>query len=85
MQYIDIGPTAASLVVLVPDEGLTGNAEAGALRYAAAAPATVSGEALLDMPLVHLDREGEHRQRSASQETCQHHVVSTLGRGVPGV
>jgi predicted metal-binding protein len=44
----------------------------------------VSGEAVLDEPLVGSDREGEHRQRSASQETCQHAVVSTTGRGVPG-
>lgn len=81
---LDFAPSPTSVRVLVPDEGLTGNAEAGVNRCAAAAPATVRGEAMLETPLVQPDREGEHRQRTASQETCQQREEKTKGRGVPG-
>lgn len=83
MNQVDRSLIAVRVDVLVPDEGVTGNVEAGSFRYAAAAPATVSGEAVLDTPLVCSDREGEHRLRSASQETCQHDVVAAMGRGAP--
>ena len=38
---------------------------------AEAAPATVSGEPMPLVPLVHPDGEGGQRPRPASQETCQ--------------
>ena len=38
---------------------------------AEAAPATVSGEPMPLVPLVHSDGEGGQRPRPASQETCQ--------------
>jgi hypothetical protein len=85
MEHVDLPMPADMMAMLVPQKGLTGNAEAGSNRYAAAAPATVSGEVVLDTPLVHQGREGERRRRSASQETCQHTTVRPWGGVSPEV